>query len=1333
MSNKKLLKNLLATASMVAVLAGGATNAAASLVYTATASPSHTSNAAGEIHDEGGGNSALVDNKILSTNGANRVIFDQDGRITSLWITDNGLNHEVNDNTTFNAIAGANASTFVVAASETMTLGSGVAFTDAENDGNGVIAANTFTMLGDVTLGDGATLDVGANIACAAVNVTGKGGNLVLANGSQIGGNVGAANNALASVEVTGAAGNMGVLHTKALSLKGNASAIEFAGGSVGAITTDTDTEGTVTSTADTTFDTVGAEGKALDTLALQGAVVHTLNGDVYATNVTANNANTALLLGAAVTINGTVDGAGGNFGIVRMKNTGNNTITGNVGANQAIANILFDGGTGTLNIAGTNVRSVAITGSANNGTGNILNLTNKAAVALTAASPDAAGTKNLSINFSSEDVVTLSGNIGGANNPLKALSAASASKVIFAAGDRYITELNAKNVELAAATYMFGSVTKDVTMKLTGDAVFATKTNLDGFKSIDLNGGNTATFTDMNLTGGSIIGNGNLIFGGTSSYNTTATGALTDVTVDAAGKFTLAKGLESTDFVIGDAARATINAPLKANVSRVANAGNLGLVLGEGSSITGNVDLGDPANTITVEEGVSTEITGALANAAVTLGGKGASLKVTGAAANTALFATAGDNVDALILGADHTAAANTNIGANNAGFKSITLTADTTIRVQGNAAIYATNLYNSADKQGNVTFGALANTPIFNIGTANSRFNVVTLGAASTLKGDIYALALTRGANALTIEDGNSIVVTNSTGAGDITFNGNGAFSGTFGVAGGRVAHLTFADAKSTVKGAGTVYATDIAHDGELMLTGNLRLDSANAATFADGATINASSYTATYTNAAIAANTTVNLKVALTDSAKGSVVANALTFGADAKLSLTVEDTRKVSNVRNSNVVKVIDFTAPDAATATRIEGELNSIDIEEAGSSRFLSAGTLDVLKNTVSHNVTASINAEVDLHVAEDMKRLNGSESVQRFAQALDTSNGEFDTVLDSIDTLSDKDYVNSLERFTNSSSDVVSNTGLNVVTDSMNQVSTRSSAVAAGDAGVEVGAWVEGIVGQGEQKIRKGQAGFKSNASGVTVGVDTELNDASIIGVAATMVNTDVKMKDYLDGDKSKIQSYMASVYGSYNFAGNFMLQGSASFGNNTVKNTNKRILNTGAVNANSKFDGTAFGVKATLGYDYKISDIASVTPMTGLEYARFDAGNATETGAGAQNRKVQVKATDKLTGILGAKVKANIDLGSDMMVTPEMHVIGGYDFKGNKAKSVVKLATNDANIPVSTVKAARTSFNVGGSITTKYDNMEYGIGYDAKISDKYFGQQGSLKVRVNF
>jgi len=52
---------------------------------------------------------------------------------------------------------------------------------------------------------------------------------------------------------------------------------------------------------------------------------------------------------------------------------------------------------------------------------------------------------------------------------------------------------------------------------------------------------------------------------------------------------------------------------------------------------------------------------------------------------------------------------------------------------------------------------------------------------------------------------------------------------------------------------------------------------------------------------------------------------------------------------------------------------------------------------------------------------------------------------------------------------------------------------------------------------------------------------------------------------------------------------------------------------------------------------------------------------------------------------------------------------------------------------PPKSTKPNRTMFNVGLGVNARNGMMQYGIGYDAHIANKYVGHLGSIKVRVNF
>lgn len=1410
MSNKKLLKNLLATASMVSVLAGGVTEASAGMFRTLTAD--NADFAAGNDIGAGAGvaddvawnfTDSTKKGGVLVTDSKTGIAVNLNDATFALRVTgkDADLNFAGGKNYHIHAVTGANTANFkVLDNGAKLNFGGGHSYTATEagavaivandfsklgavslNNKAGVVVtinsgvtpllmtgagtkftggSNTtvFNVTGDVTLGGGAGafLDnaLSFNISGADSNVTfdanaksttftivdggtvnvnagkvldgkltaTKGGKLVLGGlASKVTADVGTDVAKLTSVEVKGNGAVVGgALFTNELNLNGANSAVIIAGGNIGKISTDTIDNGSVTLTDNTIFGNVGAKDKGLFSLVLQEDKGYTVNGNIYAKTILANNADTNLILADKVELHGDLVAVAGANGLITIARVAENTVTGNIGdiAGNRWGLITFDRN-GTLNIGG-NVNVDAINMDANSEV--VLNFTNKDQD-VTFKVANALNNRALIINAESSKHVTISGAaIGAANAPITSISAASASELHFV-NDVFVKKLDAKTIMLdGAATYMFGSVTKGVTIKANANITFAKDTVLNGFNTIDLNS-KTITFEGIKLVGGQIIGsNGKLTFTGNSTYNSTQDGVLAEVTANcgANNAITFASDIKATTFNIALDSKAVIQATLIAKVIGVGPSSIL--QLSKSSSIFGDVEMN--TGEILVDASASTKIDGNLDNADVTLGGKGAALEVTGTTANTVTFVTLATNSDSIILGNNYTLDAK-NIGAEDKMFKSVTIKNGSTLDLNKNVA-FVTNLFTDKDNTGVITN---VGDKLYGVGAESSKFSSVTLDANATIKGDIYSTDLARGANNITIEDGKSVIVGTSTGAGEISFAGNGGFAGTFGDAGAKVALFSFTFDDAVVKGQGAVYATDV-NQGKntLMLTGDLEFNSTNAAIFVDGSSINTLHNHLKY-NLANFGPATTNLSFTLTDDKSGNVTVGIANVDANATVDVKVFDNRSVANIRKSGATNVITITGTDAANAANAQNILSATKIFVSGN-RFASAATKFAVSND-ANVVTAGIVNEVDLQVAEDMKKLTAKGSALQLAAAFDNSTGDLDNVLDSIKSLNDASYTNAVERMSDSAA-VVSNAGLEVASSAMNQIANRSSAVAAGDAGVNIGAWVEGLVGQGEQKLRKSQAGFKSNTSGVTVGADTELNDASIVGIAGTFAGTDVKMKDYLDGDKSKVSSYMVSLYGSYNFADNYVLQGSGSFGKNTIKNTNKRITNSGTVNAKSKFDGNAFGAKALVGYNYKIADMGAIMPMAGLEYARFNAGDATETGAGVQNRTVKVKASDKLTGILGAKVSSNIDLG-DYALTPEVHVFGGYDFKGATSKATIKFVDTTSDIKVSGAKAARTSINVGTSITAKYDNMEYGIGYDAKISEKYFGQQGSLKVRVNF
>ena len=286
--------------------------------------------------------------------------------------------------------------------------------------------------------------------------------------------------------------------------------------------------------------------------------------------------------------------------------------------------------------------------------------------------------------------------------------------------------------------------------------------------------------------------------------------------------------------------------------------------------------------------------------------------------------------------------------------------------------------------------------------------------------------------------------------------------------------------------------------------------------------------------------------------------------------------------------------------------------------------------------------------------------------------------------------------------------------------------------MAAGDAADKYGAWVKGTFGTTTQKLRKSVSGYKSTGYGAYVGVDTMLNDRASVGLMVGMNNTRLKHKDFKDGDKTKATSWMFGAYGAYEFGNNFFVQGNAAIAQTSVKAKSKRItgVNTSAT-ATGKYDVTGYAAEVRGGYKYRF-DNSAIVPTAGLRFNYLGDTSYTETGAGIQNVKNAGKATTGIDAVAGVTLSTALDVDG-MLLNPEVHMNVDYALSSQAPKADYNLDGSSVKFNYKGAKPAKFGYNFGASVMAQADNVEYGVGYDARISDKYLGHQGSVKVKVSF
>ncbi|MEG8230762.1 autotransporter outer membrane beta-barrel domain-containing protein, partial [Candidatus Rickettsia tasmanensis] len=424
-----------------------------------------------------------------------------------------------------------------------------------------------------------------------------------------------------------------------------------------------------------------------------------------------------------------------------------------------------------------------------------------------------------------------------------------------------------------------------------------------------------------------------------------------------------------------------------------------------------------------------------------------------------------------------------------------------------------------------------------------------------------------------------------------------------------------------------------------------------------------------------------------------------------------------------INNDN--RFVDFTF-DASTLTLFAEDIAADVIDED----FEPGGPLA--------NIPNAANIKKSLELMEDAP--NGSDARQAFnnfglmtpLREADATTHLMQDVVKPSDTIA---AINNQVVASNISSNI---TALNARMDKVQ--AANKGPVSSGDEDIDAkfGAWISPFVGNATQKMCNNISGYKSDTTGGTIGFDGFVSDDLALGLAYTRADTDIKLKNNKTGDKNKVESNIYSLYGLYNVPyENLFVEAIASYSDNKIRSKSRRVIATaletvGYQTANGKYKSESYTGQLMAGYTYMMPENINLIPLAGLRYSTIKDKGYKETGTTYQNLTVKGKNYNTFDGLLGAKVSSNINV-NEIVLTPELYAMVDYAFKNKVPAIDARLQGMTAPLPTNSFKQSKTSFDVGVGVTAKHKMMEYGINYDTNIGSKYFAQQGSVKVRVNF
>ena len=288
--------------------------------------------------------------------------------------------------------------------------------------------------------------------------------------------------------------------------------------------------------------------------------------------------------------------------------------------------------------------------------------------------------------------------------------------------------------------------------------------------------------------------------------------------------------------------------------------------------------------------------------------------------------------------------------------------------------------------------------------------------------------------------------------------------------------------------------------------------------------------------------------------------------------------------------------------------------------------------------------------------------------------------------------------------------------------------------IAAGSSPYDkFGVWGSVNIGQASQKINKGNPAFNSFSKGASIGVDTMINERTVIGFNISNSFSNIKYKGNPQGNKTDVSSWIGAIYGNYQFHDKWFVRGTALFNKTHINNKSLRKIVGGYGIAQAKYNMISYGGDANIGFTHRFANQVILTPTIGVRLLHNNKIAYTETGNTGQNISSSQKALNAYSSLAGISVARSF-LRSNMELTPEAHINAQYGInsKGPKGSFVSPLNPNINTSFVGTSPSKLTTV-YGVSFTGSTDRIECSLGGDMTMSDKYVGYQGSVKLKVKF
>ncbi len=283
--------------------------------------------------------------------------------------------------------------------------------------------------------------------------------------------------------------------------------------------------------------------------------------------------------------------------------------------------------------------------------------------------------------------------------------------------------------------------------------------------------------------------------------------------------------------------------------------------------------------------------------------------------------------------------------------------------------------------------------------------------------------------------------------------------------------------------------------------------------------------------------------------------------------------------------------------------------------------------------------------------------------------------------------------------------------------------------IAAGGVPVTNGLWLKGFGVESHQGSRDGFAGYKSNGLGLAAGLDRRFAPGLFIGAALSYSDADLKYRDQLTGNSGDVSSTQMSLYGTQDM-GRFYIDGMLAYARQKYDSSR----NTGIAGiAVGSYDGHQWGARIGGGMPMALSSSLSITPQIRLDWDSINQDAYTETGGGPLALNVASRSADRLRSSLGAQLDHDMAWG-DVKTRPFLRAFWHHDFRNNGIDAAASFVGGGASFVTPGQKLDSNTFTLGVGVNFyTRSSFSASLAYDATLGQSYVAHVLQAKARWTF